>query len=85
VLLTATINLYRIDPDGMTPVVQDRTIEAQLLVDGYKLTNASVVSGSYGIASPTAQLSLTSSNGKTFELSRFRIVEPNLLVDADTK
>jgi hypothetical protein len=83
VLLTATINLYRVDSTGLTPVVQNRTVDARLLVYGTTLSSAQIVSGSYGSGNPATQLSLMSSNGSTFELAQFRIVEPGLLFEAD--
>jgi hypothetical protein len=83
VLLTATINLYRIDGDGLTQVVHDRTLDARLWVGGTKLTNAQIESGSYGVGSSTTRLSLTSSNGQTFKLAQFRIVDSDLLIEAN--
>jgi hypothetical protein len=85
VLLTATINLYRIDEAGMTPVVQNRTFDAELWVDGYTLKYAQILSGSYGTGSTTTQLSLISSDAKTFKLERFRIVDSGFWVEADKK
>jgi hypothetical protein len=85
VLLTATINLYRLDGEDTTPIVQNRKVDAYLSVGGYKLTNANIISGSYGVGDNSTQIALGSADGKTFKLDQFRIVDSELLVQADKK
>ncbi|HKU38904.1 MAG TPA: hypothetical protein VJR89_12175 [Polyangiales bacterium] len=82
--LTATIDVYRIDSDGLTTVVQSRTLDAYLSVDGYELTNAQIFSGSYGVGQTNTRLSLSSADGKTFRLAQFSIVDAGLSLEADT-
>jgi hypothetical protein len=81
--LTATVNLYRIDSAGETQVVHDEMVDTRFYVWGTKLTNARIESSSNAIGSPTLQLSLMSSDGKTFKLGYFRIVRQDLLVEAN--
>jgi hypothetical protein len=81
--LTATVNLYRIDSAGETQVVHDEAVDGRFYVWGRKLTNARIESNSSEMGSSRLQLSLVSSDGKTFKLAHFRIVAQDLLVEVD--
>jgi hypothetical protein len=80
--LTATLDLYRLDSAGETLVLHDEAVDARLWVWGTKLGNGQIETDDYGIASSSVQLSLTSPDGKTFELAKFRVVTQELWVEA---
>ena len=77
--LTAQLDLFRLDVGGETHLVRNQTFDAMLNVFGTKLNNASI-----GIVPDDPEIATALSlsvRDKTFELTRFRIVATDLLVD----